>query len=211
MTASGDASALVGALEAALSGGALPDLTGATADALDRALREVARRHGSTAVPLVRRLAAAGPREQRRLARLELYRLERAGVAVSAQDAPRRPVVTREAERVARAWVSGIDGSGSRGVWIAVEGGLGGGVALCSRIRRDAAGIVEMTGGPTTRKRLEGEVAVLMREPGLPWVETEPAHALVLVGDALASHARADTRPPGDFERWRRVLAPIEA
>jgi hypothetical protein len=80
----------------------------------------------------------------------------------------------------------------------------------------DEAGILDVTGGPTTRKRLDAQVATLAREPGLPWIETEPSHALGLVAAALALHARAGTRPPAGFEHWRRLLdleaaAPAEA
>ncbi len=201
---SGDASPLLTALEAALGGGA-PDLAGVAPDALDEALRALAARHGAAAVPLLHRLAAGGARAHRKSARLALYRLERAGVAIPAAP-PRAPIVARAAERPVRAWVSAIDGSGSRGAWILIEGGLGGELQLCSLILSDEAGILDVAGGPTTRKRLDAQVAALARDPGLPWVETDPAHAVGLLAAALAAHAQAGTRPPAAFERWRRVL-----
>jgi hypothetical protein len=208
MTAGEDLAGLLGGLEAALGGAALPELGGVAPEALDRALGALAARHGAGAVPLLRRLAAAGAKAHRRAARLALYRLERAGVAVPAAAPPPKPVIARAEERPVRAWVSGIDGSGSRGVWILVEGGLGGGLSLCSLILNDEAGILDATGGPTTRRRLDAEVGALSREPGLPWVETDPAHAARLVAEALAVHARAGTRPPATFERWRSALEP---
>src|SRR5262245_36523938 len=164
---SADLAACVAALEAALDGPALPDLEEAAPGTLDRALRELAGRHGAAAAPLLRRLAATGPRAHRKAARLQLYRLEQAGVALppDAGARPPRPVVSREVERAVRAWVSGIDGSGARGAWMAVEGGLGGGLALCSLILNDETGVVDIAGGPTTRRRLEAEVAALTRAP----------------------------------------------
>ena len=116
---------------------------------------------------------------------------------------PARPVVEREPERATRAWISGIDGSGSRAVWIVFEGGFGG-AALCSVIVNDVAGILEVAGGDVTKKRLERELAGLRASQKLPWVETDPARAVALVREALALHAALGTSPPTAFGRWQR-------
>src|SRR5439155_633907 len=71
-----------------------------------------------------------------------------------------RPVVERAAERATRAWASGVDGSGSRALWILFEGGFGG-AALCSLIVNDTAGMLEVAGGEITKRRLEAELAAL--------------------------------------------------
>ncbi len=213
MTASpapADEAAWLLALERAADDGTLPDLDPVAPDTLDRALRSLADRRRAGAVPLLTRLAAEAPAKQhRKAARRALYRLEQAGVAVPPPPpaTPRRPVIAREPERATRAWVSGVDGTGSRGVWVLLEGGLGGGLALASMIVSDEAGILDAAGGPTTRKRLETEVAELARAPGLPWVETTPGHVARLVAEALEAHARAGTAPPADVERWRPMLA----
>jgi hypothetical protein len=206
-----EAAACLAALEDALGRDALPALSQVGAGALDTALRALGKRHGAAAVPLLERLAAAAPgREQRRAARRALYRLEQSGMRPARIPAvtPTRPVVTREAEQPVRAWLSGIDGTGSRAAWILFEGGLGGGLRLCSLILNDEAGIMDAAGGPITRKRLDAELRALRESQKLPWVEVDGRRACALVADALALHERLGTVPPPEFARWRKsVLA----
>jgi len=208
--AADEAAACLAALEGALGGGELPALPPTGAAALDEALRALGKRHGAGAVPLLERLADGAPaREQRRAARRALYRLEQSGVrpARAVPAAPARPVVAREAEQPVRAWLSGVDGTGSRAVWILFEGGLGGGLRLCSLILNDEAGIMDAAGGPITRKRLDAELRGLRASQKLPWVEVDGRRACALVVDALALHERLGTVPPPEFARWRKAVA----
>jgi hypothetical protein len=195
-------------LEAHLTAESLPDLSGAAEGALDMAVRELVRRHGAEAAPLMRRLAdAAADKTMRKVARRALYRLAQAGVSVPPPPAGARPaVVRRERERATRAWLSGIDGSGSRAAWIIFEGGVGGGLRLCSLILNDEAGILEVAGGPITRRRLDAELASLRESQKLPWIDTPPERARALVAETLAVHDRAGTRPPPEFSRWRALF-----
>jgi hypothetical protein len=201
------AAACLAALEATLRDASPPALPAGRDADLDEALRALARRHGAAAVPLLERMAATAPgKEQRRAARRALYRLEQAGQRpVRAPDATAvRPVVAREAEHPVRAWLSGIDGSGSRAAWILFEGGLGGGLRLCSLILNDEAGIMDAAGGPIARKRLEAELRTLREGQKLPWVEVDGARACALVAQALALHEQLGTVPPPEFARWRK-------
>ena len=213
MTASAPSDAAVACLavlEAALCAAALPALPPTRAADLDEALRALARRHGAAAVPLLERLAGAAPdKEQRRTARRALYRLEQSGLRPARAPAasPVRPVVAREAEHPVRAWLSGIDGSGSRAAWILFEGGLGGGLRLCSLILNDEAGIMDAAGGPIARKRLEAELRGLRESQKLPWVEVDGGRACALVAQALALHERLGTVPPPEFARWRKSFS----
>lgn len=205
------AAGCLAALEAHLATDGLPDLAGTPEGVVEGALRALARLRGADAVPLIRRLADEAPgKGTRKAARRALYRLAQAGVAVPGT-APAAPVVRREHERPARAWLSGIDGVGSRAVWIVFEGGVGGGLRLCSLIVNDEAGVMEVAGGPVTRKRLESELAALRAGQKLPWVETDAGRAAGLVAEALALHERAGTRPPAEFARWQPLFAAAPA
>lgn len=209
-----DADACRRALEAALADPArldaalLATLAAAGPDALDATLRAFADAHGAAALPVLEALTAARPeRTLRRATRLALYRLAQRGV----QSPPRPaagPVVTSRPERATRAWLSGVDGSGSRAVWLLFEASRG--LALCSLIVNDVAGIMDVAGGEITKKRLEAELAGLRASQKLPWVEVEPAHALTVVGEALAVHRARGTTPPAAFARWERLFAPVE-
>ncbi len=191
-----------------IDGGVLAALAGLPADDVDAMLREFAAEHGAAALPALTTLASdRAERALRRAAKRSLYRLAQRGIAAP-RSAPARPVVEREPERATRAWISGIDGSGSRAVWIVFEGGFGG-AALCSVILNDAAGILEVAGGEVTKKRLERELASLRASQTLPWVEGDPARAVALVREALALHAALGTSPPAAFERWQRTFAEV--
>jgi hypothetical protein len=201
-------------LEGALASGDVPDLRECTPQVLDGALQALVKRHRGAAAPVLRAIAEQAPaKDMRKTARLAIYRLEQAGVTVPPAPgrAPIRPAVRLEAERPVRAWLSGIDGTGSRAVWIVFEGGLGGRLSLCSLILNDEAGILESAGGAITRKRLDTELRTLREHQKLPWVETDPARACALVGEALALHVRAGTEPPAEFSRWRRLFATAAA
>ncbi|MGH7368151.1 MAG: hypothetical protein ACREK9_17240 [Candidatus Rokuibacteriota bacterium] len=197
------------ALDAALDGSDLPALARVSPAALDEALRALAKRHGAAMLPLLERLADAAPdKEHRRAVRRALYRLDQSGLrpARAAAALAARPVLTREAEQPGRAWLSGIDGTGSRAAWILFEGGLGGGLRLCSLILNDEAGIMDAAGGPIARKRLEAELRGLRESQKLPWVEVDGRRACALVAEALALHERLGTVPPPEFARWRKLI-----
>jgi len=208
MTAASDGSAACRrALEAALADPARLDPTpfaAASASELDAALRAFAAERDEAALPVLTALAQRGERDGRRAAKRALYRLAQRGVAVPPSPAP-RPVVPRQVPRAARAWLSGIDGSGSRALWVVFDGGPAG-LLLCSLIVNDTVGVVETAGGPVTKKRLQAELEALRASQKLPWVETAPGHALALVAEALALHAALGTGPPADFARWQPLF-----
>ena len=196
------------ALDAAIDDPARLDaapLTALAPAALDDTLRAFADAHGPAALAVLESLTAPRlDRALRRAARLAVYRLGQRGVAAPAKPAA-RPVVERRAEAAARAWVSGIDGSGSRAVWMLFDGALGG-MALCSLIVNDEVGILDAAGGEISKKRLEAELAALRASQKLPWLEVEPPRALALVGEALTLHRALGTSPPAAFGRWDRLF-----
>jgi hypothetical protein len=185
-------------------------LRGLSEDVLDERLRAFATAHGAAALPTLSRLAeASSERGVRRAAKRALYRLSQRGVTPAAPPPP-APVVQRRAPRALRAWLSGIDGSGSRAVWILFEGPYGGG-ALCSLILNDVVGITEVAGGEITKRRLEAELASLRAAQKLPWVEAEPERAVGLVSEALEIHRQRGTAPPNAFSRWQPFFVGVAA
>ena len=200
-------------LEAALADAAAADLAPLAAsspEALDDAFRAFANDHGAGALPVLTTLSSERvARNVRRAAKRALYRLSQRGITAAAAPAAATPVVRRQPERPTRAWLSAIDGSGSRAVWIVFEGGYGS-LELCSLLLNDTAGIVEAAGGQITKKRLDGELAALRAEQKLPWIEADPRRAAGLVAEALALHATSGTAPPAPFARWRRFFEGVE-
>jgi hypothetical protein len=173
-------------------------------DDLDAALKALARERGEAALPLVSALAERGAGPARRVARRALYRLAQSGITRPAREP--RPVIERRPAQPLRAWISGIDGSGSRAAWILFEGAFGG-LALCSVIINDTEGILEAAGGEITKKRLESELAVLRASQKLPWVELPAEQVIARVRDAYALHAARGTSPPAEFARWEKLFA----
>jgi hypothetical protein len=205
------AAAARAALDAMLRGEApAPELSGLPDDVVDRVVASFADEHAGASLPLLTRLAGAGTdRGVRRAAKRALYRLAQRGIAPAPAATP-RPIVSRRSERAIQAWLSGVDGSGSRATWIVFEGAYGG-LRLCSLILNDTVGITEVAGGDITRRRLDRELAALRESQKLPWVETEPARAVGLVAEALALHAANSTSPPAAFAPWRAPFASAPA
>lgn len=201
--------ACLATLEAALAGARGPSdsLDDFSPGLLEAALSALARQRGADALPVLTSLAEGrGGKQARKAARRVLYRLTQAGVHLPPADS--KPVVKRQRRRALRAWVSGVDGTGSRAVWILFEGGFGD-LALCALILNDQAGILESAGGAISKKRLEGELRSLREAQKLPWLELPPGRATALVAEALALHARLGTQPPSEFSRWRPFFADV--
>ena len=210
-----DPSAARHALDAAVADPARLDTAPLTAlatgapDALDATLRAFADAHGAAALPVLEALTAGRlDKAVRKAARLAVYRLGQRGVAAPPKPAP-KPVIERRQERAARAWLSAVDGSGSRAVWLLFETATGG-LELCSLILNDEVGVVDAAGGDITKKRLDAELTALRASQKLPWVEVEPARALHAVGEALAVNRARGTAPPGAFQRWERLFTLAE-
>jgi hypothetical protein len=192
--------------EALAAGGAVTaDIAAVLATApiasLERALRELADARGADALSALVVLGDGGHGGVRRAAKRALYRLSQRGIAAPPKAAV-RPVVDRKEARPIRAWISAVDGSGSRAMWILLEGAFGG-LELCSLIVNDTAGILEVAGGGITKKRLETELAALRADQKLPWLECAPDAARGRVAEALALHDTLGTTAPAGFARWR--------
>jgi hypothetical protein len=176
---------------------------------LDATLRAFAdARGGAAGAVLVVLAAEPGSRALRRAAKRALYRLGQRGMAPAAPHAAPRRLGAGGAARPVRAWLSGIDGSGSRAVWIVFQDEHSG-LRLCSLILNDLAGILDAAGGDITKKRLERELAELRATQKLPWVTADAARAAGLVAEALARHGETGTAPPAAFARWQPLFASV--
>lgn len=151
-------------------------------------------------------LDQAAPKTVKDAARRALYRLRQAGIEIE-PSAPRRRAPARPVPL--RAWASAVDGTGSRGLWLALRGAQGEWLLL-SFVLSDEAGILDFQGGPVARRRLDAEARQLEASP-LPWIEIPPATALGLAAEALGRHAVTGAPPPGEVASWLPALDLPEA
>ena len=220
------------ALEAALA--TIP------AGELEAALRWLARERGVDALPILRRClggrveravaaaqalgtlpvpaaaealetveAGTAPKAVRTAARRALYRLRQAGVA--RPDAPARPAA---AARVTpdEAWMSAIDGTGGRGLWLTLAGPYGERTLLAA-IVSDETGLVDFSAGALAKRRVEERLRALRAESPLPWVAVPAGWAWAHLV-AAADRARAHGHPvPAELTGWiaRLGIPPAEA
>ena len=200
-------SACLARLEASLgeTEPALDPFAAFTPDILDAALRRLIQARGADSLPLLTALAErATGKHSRKAAKRALYRLAQHGIVPPAAR-PRHMVERRPERGAVRAWTSGIDGSGSRALWVLFEGRYGD-ISLCSVIINDQVGIVEAAGGAISKKRLDAELEALRESHKLPWVEIPAPNALGLMARALRLHESKGGHPPAEFSRWRPLF-----
>ncbi len=209
-------------------------LTTIPAAELTDTLRLLARKHGPASVPLLGRclhgrpdwaiaaaealatvstpaaadvLAAAErehpPKAVRTAERKALYRLRQAGVSPAPEPAAPRSAPAAPVPR--QAWVSAVDGTGSRGCWLVLEGPPGERTLLSAALN-DAAGVLDFAGGPIAKKRLDERLRAIRAESPLPWVEAPPAWAVHLLAEARRRHDETGTPLPGELARWLPLL-----
>jgi len=122
----------------------------------------------------------------RKSARRELHRLRSVGVQAKAPQLSRPTPESQSAEvtiPVSQAWVTDIDPSGSRAVWLLGERRLGG-VWFAALLSNDQRGIQDMNLVDTTRKRFLKELEQNRGAAGT-WVTVPGDYALQLVREAV--------------------------
>jgi hypothetical protein len=203
---------------------------------LEAALRWLARQHGAAALPILRRCLADRPERAiaaaqalgtlplseaaealeatetraaskavRTAARRALYRLRQAGVDRRAPSAlpPATPRIG-----FGEAWMSAVDGTGGRGLWLTLVGPYGERTLLAAMIS-DETGLLDFSAGAIAKKRVDERFRALRAESPLPWVSVPPSWAWVILV-AAADRARATGGAvPAELERWiERLGAP---
>lgn len=215
----------IGAALSTIPGAELPD-----------ALRLLAREHGPAALPILRRClrgrpewataaavaigtlavleaaevlraaeATAPSKTVRTAVRRALYRLRQAGIRPAEPPTPPRPAPAPP--RASQAWMSAVDGTGSRGVWLMLEGPLGE-RTLLTAVLSDVAGVLDFASGPIPKKRLDERLRALRAESPLPWVAVPPSWAVAQLAEAARRHLGTDPPLPGELTRSLRTLAP---
>ena len=211
---------------------------------LDAALRWFARQHGAAALPILRRCLVGRPERAeaaaaalgtlllpeaadaleaaqartatkavRTAARRALYRLRQAGI----ERRPEAPVAEPPRVGLGEAWVSAVDGTGSRGLWLTLAGPYGERTLLAAMLS-DETGLVDFSAGVIAKKRVAERLDALRAESPLPWVAV-PARWAWATLVAAAERARAQGQAvPAELARWTDRLgtpaaepAPIHA
>ena len=205
------------------------------AEELEPALRWLAREHGSAAVPILRRCLASRPERAvaaaqalgtvpqpeaaealeaaearatakavRTAARRALYRLRQAGID---RRPPARPEPTSRLG-LGEAWMSAVDGTGGRGLWLTLTGPYGERTLLAALVS-DERGLMDFSAGAIAKKRVEERLRALQAESPLPWVAVPPRWAWATLVVA-AERARGAGGPvPAELDAWvARLGAP---
>jgi hypothetical protein len=146
-------------------------------------------------------LQAAESRVSTKLARTAirrgLYRLRQAGVTpVAPGPSPTLPPATRpsQAGRPTQAWMSAIDGTGTRGVWLLLEGPLGAHTLLRGAVS-DTVGLLDGGAGAMAKRRVDREVAAFAARGGLVWVAVPPPWAWAALATAVDRPTEEPARP----------------
>jgi hypothetical protein len=207
------------------------------ADELEPALRWLVRQHGGAALPILRRCLGSRPERAvaaaqalgtlpqaeaaealeaaearatakvvRTAARRALYRLRQAGV----DRRPAAPPPTAPRIGLGEAWMSAIDGTGGRGLWLTLTGPYGERTLLAAMVS-DESGLLDFSSGAIPKKRVEERLRALQAESPLPWVAVPPGWTwATLVGAAERARATGGTVPP-ELDHWIERLGRLPA
>jgi hypothetical protein len=101
----------------------------------------------------------------------------------------------------AEAWVSAVDGTGGRGLWLTLAGPHGERTLLAAVLSEDT-GVVDFSAGPLAKKRIEERVRALRAESPLPWVAVPAAWAWATLAVAATRTREAGRPVPPELARW---------
>ncbi len=161
------------------------------------------------AMPVLQRLVGGEDRKLRKAAKRALHRLRSTGVDVAGGRPTQEAFsleIAPDVHRDSRAFVTGIDGSGGRILWVMAPSSKGG-YRLLEAVIDDQQGLrksemmsVALKGFRSHIERLRANPALLIAQLELP-----QAVAILRTGEALA--AAAGTALPPEYEVWRDELA----
>lgn len=145
----------------------------------------------------------------RREIKRALYRLEQRGLwhAPAAPPPPSTQALLGPAEDEPEAWLSAIDPSGSRLLWMARRTGAD--MSSMSAMVNETVGVQEFYAGGTTRKSLRQAQRDLAARNGVPLVEAPWQHVDALLQRAVATGATPERA--AEIARARREIVPHPA
>lgn len=105
----------------------------------------------------------------------------------------------------AEGFLSALDGSGTRMVWL-VRPQPPRGIAAFHALITDSQGIMDFQAFETSRKKFHEYVEEFRKQA--PWeiVEADPEYCLGLMIEASDFHSKKGETPPGDFLKWKTVM-----
>jgi len=195
---------------------------------LEPALRWLTREHGLAALPILRRCLSSRPERAvaaaqalgtlpqpeaaealeaaeagatakavRTAARRALYRLRQSGI-----DRP-PPAPPEPAPRVGlgEAWMSAVDGTGGRGLWLTLTGPFGERTLLAALVS-DERGLMDFSAGGIAKRRVEERLRALQAESPLPWVPVPPRWAWTTLVAAAERARTAGGTVPAELDQW---------
>ncbi len=211
---------------------------------LEAALRWLARQHGAAALPILRRCLTDRPERAvaaaqalgalplpeaadaleaaeiraatkavRTAARRALYRLRQAGV----DRRPAAPPPAAPRVGLGEAWVSAVDGTGGRGLWLTLAGPYGERTLLAAMLS-DETGLIDFSSGAIPKKRVEERLHAMRAESPLPWVAVPARWAWATLVAAAERASASGGTVPAELGQWIERLgtpaaepAPIHA
>jgi hypothetical protein len=161
--------------------------------------------------PLLKKLSAAGPpKEIAKAIRKAVFRLRSKGIAVQEVDLSPPPVYHPPRPAGAEAYVTSIDATGGRLVWLA-QPQLPQGLAVFSGLMHDHDGIVEFTGFETSRKHFHEILQSFEAEYQQAAVKVDPVYCHGLLEEASQAGQKRGKTPPDAFLKLRPLLGPAPA
>ena len=137
--------------------------------------------------------------------RKAIFRLKSQGVEVG-EVKDSSPAVFRPPQPPpVEGFLSPVDGSGTRLVWL-VRPQLPQGVVAFHTLVNDVRGIMDFQALETTRKNFHDYAAMFRKQA--PWeiLEADPEYCLGLVTEAAEINKKRGETPPGEFAKWRPLM-----
>ncbi len=163
------------------------------------------------AVDLLHRLAATAPSKSLSKAiRKSIFRLKSKGLPVEEFD-DRPPAVYHPPPPAAsEGFLTSIDFTGKRMVWLA-RPQIPQGMAAFSALISDYQGIIDFNGLETTRKNFHEYLATFQER--VPWeiVEADPEYCLGLIAEAVELGQKQGQAPSPEFLKWQPLMGPAPA